>query len=295
MKNGARIEDTPLRMYDFEIVCGSSNEEYPEEYEIERKATIKDQGNIGACVACTLAEIGEYLYNKEMSEAWTYGALRSDADKNPGMYVTRALDLWKTIGQVPLSDFGVLEEMPEIRELTNKFPQLLETAKKYRIGGYATLNYATHDKKDKAVKQALMKDGVGLVGLSIDYFGESHCIMITGWNDKNNTYKIQNSWGTGWKNGGFGEIPKKEINYIYAVFNEELTLPFTDVPEDKWSYKAIKNLYFAGLINGVTDTLFEPERNITREETAVILDRLLKTIDEKIENIYKQINATKDL
>lgn len=287
---GAKDEGVPLRMYDFEIVCGANDTEYPEEYEIERKATVKDQGDIGACVACTLAEVGEYLYNKEMSEAWTYGALRNDSDKNPGMYVSRALDLWKTIGQVPLSDFGVLEEMPEIRKLTNKFPHLLETARNYRIGGYASLNYANTEKKDKAIKQALMKDGVGLVAVSSDYFGESHCIMITGWNDKNNTYKIQNSWGTDWKNGGFGEIPKKEINYIYAVFNEELTLPFDDVTEDMWSYKPIKNLYLAGFINGVSDSKFEPGRQITREEVAAINDRIVRRIEEKFENVYKRLN-----
>lgn len=292
-KFGARNEEQPLRMYDFELVCGASDDEYPEEFEIERKATIKDQGNIGACVACTLAEVGQYLYEKEMSEAWAYGSFRSDSDKQPGLFTTRALDLWKTIGQVPLSDFGVLEEMPEIRELTNKFPQLLEIAKKYRIGGYASLNYANTEKKDKAIKQALMKDGIGLVAVSSDYFGESHCIMITGWNDKNNTYKIQNSWGADWEDNGFGEIPKKEINYVYAVFVEEFKLPFEDVPADRWSYKPIKNMYLSGLINGVSETLFEPERPITREEVATIFDRLCKKIDEKFENVYKRLNEMK--
>lgn len=290
---GARNEEQPLRMYDFELVCGASDEEFPEEFEIERKANIKDQGNIGACVACTLAEVGQYLYEKEMSEAWAYGSFRNDSDKRPGLFTTRALDLWKTIGQVPLSDFGVLEEMPEIRELTNKFPQLLEIAKKYRIGGYASLNYANAEKKDKAIKQALMKDGIGLVAVSSDYFGESHCIMITGWNDKNNTYKIQNSWGADWEDNGFGEIPKKEFNYVYAVFVEEFKLPFEDVPADRWSYKPIKNMYLSGLINGVSETLFEPERPITREEVATIFDRLCKKIDEKFENVYKRLNEMK--
>lgn len=290
---GARNEEQPLRMYDFELVCGASDEEFPEEFEIERKANIKDQGNIGACVACTLAEVGQYLYEREMSEAWAYGSFRSDSDKQPGLFTTRALDLWKTIGQVPLSDFGVLEEMPEIRKLTNKFPQLLEIAKKYRIGGYASLNYANAEKKDRAIKQALMKDGIGLVAVSSDYFGESHCIMITGWNDKNKTYKIQNSWGADWQKNGFGEIPKKAINYVYAVFVEEFKLPFEDVPSDKWSYKPIKNMYLSGLINGVSETLFEPERPITREEVAAIFDRLCKKIDEKFENVYKRLNEMK--
>lgn len=290
--NGARIEDTPIRMYDFDVVCGvSANKEYPEEYEIPRNSTIKDQGDVGACVACTCAEIAEAIFGKEMSEAWAYGKLRGETDNFSGMYTARTLDMWKSKGFVPLSDFGILKEMPEIKALVDKFPNLDEVAKKYKIGGYAAINYAMESKRDAAIKEALMRNDIGLVAVANDYFGTSHCIRLTGWNDKKNTYKFQNSWGTGYGEGGYAEIPKKDIDYIYAVFTEEFKLPFTDVPEDKWSYKAIKNLYFAGLINGVTETLFEPERNITREETAVIIDRLLKSIDDKIENIYKQLNA----
>lgn len=292
MNNGARIEDTPIRMYDFDVVCGvSESKEYPEEYEIPRNATIKDQGDVGACVACTCAEIAEAIFGKEMSEAWAYGKLRGETDNFSGMYTARTLDMWKSKGFVPLSDFGILKEMPEIKALVDKFPNLDEVAKKYKIGGYAAINYAMESKRDAAVKEALMRNDIGLVAVASDYFGTSHCIRLTGWNDKKNTYKFQNSWGTEYGEGGYAEIPKKDIDYIYAVFTEEFKLPFTDVPEDKWSYKAIKNLYFAGLINGVTETLFEPERNITREETAVIIDRLLKSIDDKIENIYKQLNA----
>lgn len=295
MKNGARIEDTPLRIYDFERVCGTSQKSFPEEYEIPRNATIKNQGDVGACVACTCSEIAEAIFGKEMSEAWCYGKLRGEKDGFPGMYTTRTLDMWKSNGFVPLSDFGILKEMPEIKELVDKFPDLDEIAKRYKIGGYAAINYANESKRDLAVKEALTRNDIGLVAVSNSYFGTTHCIRLTGWNDKKNTYKFQNSWGVGYGDGGYSEIPKNKVDYIYAVFPEEFKLPFEDVPEDKWSYKAIKNLYFAGLINGVTDTLFEPERNITREETAVIIDRLLKTIDEKIENIYKQINATKDV
>lgn len=295
MKLGARIEDTPIRMYDFDVVCGvSENKEYPEEYEIPKNATVKNQGDVGACVACTCAEIAEAIFGKEMSEAWCYGKLRGEQDEFSGMYTTRTLDMWKSKGFIPLADFGILQEMPKIKELVDKFPDLDEIAKKYKIGGYAAINYAMGNKRDLAVKEALTKNGIGLVAVSNSYFGETHCIRLTGWNDKKDTYKFQNSWGTEYGEGGYSEIPKRKVDYIYAIFPNEFELPFEDVPKDKWSYKAIKNLYFAGLINGVTDTLFEPERNITREETAVIIDRLLKTIDEKIENIYKQLNAAND-
>ena len=294
--NGARIEDTPIRIYDFEMVCGvAEGKEYPEEYEIPRNVGIKNQGNIAACVACTCAEVGEAIFGKEMSEAWAYGRLRANTDNFSGMYTARTLDMWKSVGIVPFSDFGILKEMPEIKKLTDKFSDLDEVAKKYKIGGYAAINYADKTKRDLAVKEALTRNDIGLVAVAGDYFGTAHCIRLTGWNDKKDTWKFQNSWGVDYGEGGFDEIPRYEVDYIYAVFPEEFKLPFADVPENKWSYKAIKNLYFAGLINGVTDTLFEPERNITREEVAAIIDRLLKAVDDKIENIYKQINTVNNV
>ena len=291
--NGARIEDTPIRTYDFDVVCGvAEGKTYPEEYEISRTVGVKNQGNVAACVACACAEVGEAIFGREMSEAWAYGRLRAKGDNFAGMYTARTLDMWKSVGFVPLSDFGVLKEMPEIKKLTDEFPNLDEVAKKYKIGGYASINYASAEKRDQAVKEALMRDDIGLVAVANDYFGTAHCIRLTGWNDTKKTYKFQNSWGAEYGDGGYDEIPKSDVNYIYAVFAKDFKLPFDDVAESRWSFKAIKNLYFAGLINGVTDTLFEPERNITREEVAVIVDRLLKAVDDKIENIYKQINYT---
>ena len=294
--NGARIEDTPIRVYDYDMVCGiAEGKTYPEEYEIPRNTTIKNQGNIGACVACACAEVGEAIFGVEMSEAWAYGSLRNDANTLKGMNTSQALNLWKSLGIVPLADFGTLKEMPEMRKLTKEFSHLNEVAKKYKIGGYAAINYADKAKRDLAVKEALTNNDIGLVAVAGTYFGSAHCIRLTGWNDKNDTWKFQNSWGEKYGEGGYSEIPRYELDYIYAVFPEEVKLPFTDVSEDRWSYKAIKNLYFAGLINGVTDTLFEPERNITREEVAAIVDRLLKAVDDKIENIYKQINTERNV
>lgn len=290
--NGVRIEDTPIRIYDFEMVCGSSDgKTYPEEYEIPRTVGIKNQGNIGACVACTCAEIAEAIFGVEMSEAWAYGRLRANTDNFSGMYATRTLDMWKSVGFVPLADFGILKEMPEIKELTDKFSALDEVAKKYKIGGYAAINYALKEKRDAAVKEALTRNDIGLVAIAGDYFGTSHCIRLTGWNDKKDTWKFQNSWGEEYGEGGYDEIPRYEIDYIYAVFPEEFKLPFEDVSEDDWFYKEVKAMYFAGISKGISATTYEPNRPITRAEDDVKTYRILKMIDEKINNLYKQINT----
>ena len=49
---------------------------------------------------------------------------------------------------------------------------------------------------------------------------------------------------------------------------------FEDVPEDKWYYEPIKYAYDNGLMNGVSDTLFAPETDITRGMFVTVLHRM---------------------
>lgn len=50
---------------------------------------------------------------------------------------------------------------------------------------------------------------------------------------------------------------------------------FTDVTQDKWFAPFVYSVADYGLINGVSDTSFAPNSNITREDATVILHRLL--------------------
>jgi hypothetical protein len=47
--------------------------------------------------------------------------------------------------------------------------------------------------------------------------------------------------------------------------------PFSDVKEDSWYYESVKKAYRMGIIKGVSDTHFAPDRPLTREEAAVII------------------------
>ncbi len=292
----SNIFETNLRQYDYEIVCGGiSNKEYPSYFDLPRKAKIKNQKfnkkEILACGACAIATVAEHIWGKEFSEGFAYSKFRSDTHNTPGLYLTIALDMWRKIGIVPLSDFGSLEEMPTIKELVEKFPELLEKARDYKIGGYASLNYAMKEKKDLAIKDALSKpDGIGLIASSSTYFGAGHAFVITGWNDENNTYIYQNSYGISFGDNGKGEIPKSKVDAVFAVFAEEFELPFKDVDKDRWSYKNIRNLYLSGVINGKTSDTLDPAGYIAREEVFAIADRILEKVDEKLIRIYEQIN-----
>ena len=92
----------------------------------------------------------------------------------------------------------------------------------------------------------------------------------------------------------FSAIDKDSISEVYAILNGEITLPFTDVPEDRWSYKYIKNMYFNGIMNGTSETTFEPEKPLTREEAATMFYRLMKNIDNRFSVLNKVLNEKMD-
>jgi len=48
-------------------------------------------------------------------------------------------------------------------------------------------------------------------------------------------------------------------------------LPFTDVPEGRWSYPYIKELYEAGVVSGTSATTFEPAANVTRAQFVTMI------------------------
>lgn len=61
-------------------------------------------------------------------------------------------------------------------------------------------------------------------------------------------------------------------------------IPFKDVSKSKWYYGSIAAVYENGLIHGKSDISFDPEGNITREEMAKIIGKILEN------NSYKKQN-----
>lgn len=291
------IED--IGFYDYETVCGGVGDvtSYPQEFEIPiaRKLTTKDQGCWQCCVAEVISQVSEAHFSEEMSEGYIYGIFREDKDDYIGMYVPNVLDHWKNKSTVPKSYCDILCEMPEIRKKLKNIPELETLFTQYKISGYVSLSYALKEKKDKAIKDALMsKDkayNYGLIAVSTKYFDESHCIWLVGWNDKNNTYKIKNSWGNDYGDNGIKEVPKSAIDGgVYMVLFNDIVLPFKDVSETDWFYDSIRHLYLAGLMNGVSKDEFAPEQPMTRAEVATLIWRIVKNVDQRFKILNKTIN-----
>lgn len=59
--------------------------------------------------------------------------------------------------------------------------------------------------------------------------------------------------------------------------NDEAEAGFDDVPEDHWSYGYVATAYELGIINGISDSVFGESLPITRQDMAVILDRIAES------------------
>lgn len=308
-----------IRLYEYENVCGAVGDtEFPEEFclnTIEMGTVVKNQGLVGACVACATStaieavklrssldlkegeELTEEIFNAnkdrlfdndEISEGYTYGTCRVETSKNPGMNVAKALDYLRNQGTVPKKYFDILEEMPEMKEITSRFPELKEIAEKYRIESYTKVHNTNKTKRDNLIKDALMKYRVPLVCVSPSSFGGPHCICIVGWNDKTDSWKIKNSWGEKYGKKGIGEEKRSSISSeVYLLMDKEIKVPFNDVKKDDWFYSAVKHVYMSDLMNGRTETSFGPNEPMTRAEFATVVSRLMEKLDERFENLNK--------
>ena len=275
-------ESISTRLYSYTKIFG----EPPKVFDVHPQLpelTVYDQKDTMMCVGYGFATAMELLYGKQFSAAWGYGAYRDSSHRGEGLYFLKAADYLCKLGSVPLADFGAIEEVPKILELVKKHPELLEIAQKYKPSGYCNLDYADKDLRDRCIKDALTRwdEGVAVVATSYKHFNGNHCIFIVDWNDETDSYVFQNSYGKDYGDNGRSEIPKDRIDEICAIFAKPYVLPFKDVSEDRWSYKHIKNLYLADIINGVTEDSFDPAAPITREEVAAIMDRALSKVDKQ--------------
>ncbi|MBU5431420.1 S-layer homology domain-containing protein [Intestinimonas sp. MSJ-38] len=102
---------------------------------------------------------------------------------------------------------------------------------------------------------------------------------------------------TGYGNGLFGPEDKVTRAQVAQIFyrllkdnNVKITVNFTDVPDDAWYATAVNTLGSLGIVGGIGDGSFDPDRPITRAEFCVIATRFAKVIST-VENPFSDINA----
>lgn len=102
---------------------------------------------------------------------------------------------------------------------------------------------------------------------------------------------------TGYGNGLFGPEDKVTRAQVAQIFyrllkdnNVKVTVNFTDVPDDAWYATAVNTLGSLGIVGGIGDGRFDPNRPITRAEFCVIATRFGKVVST-VENPFSDINA----
>lgn len=294
MQNNGLINETfySERDYDYEVVCGAiESNKYPSYFKLpeESTGTQKDQKNIGSCVAMTISSIAEAYWNKtldvnqEHSEGYVYGRLRADSSKGSGMIVSNALEKWTKIGTVPKHYFDILVEMPEMKTQVDKHKTELDAiAKKYRLSGFVRLRDNATSTRDEQIKDALLKYGYGLVMTD-----SAHCTQLVGWDDEKDIYIYKDSYGSDAGDNGYKNKKKASVDQVWLPIFEPIKLPFEDVKETDWFYKDVQNIYLSGIMKGTSETTFSPNKNLTRAEAAVLMNRIRKENEEMMKILNK--------
>lgn len=96
------------------------------------------------------------------------------------------------------------------------------------------------------------------------------------------------SYVDGYEDGTFhpnDPITRAEAVQILYGMNQVLqnsttSNPFEDIPNGDWFYNAVGAAYNEGLVSGKTSTTFDPHTNITRAESAKIVDLFLNLSDQ---------------
>ena len=75
----------------------------------------------------------------------------------------------------------------------------------------------------------------------------------------------------------------------YAVLVTDL--PFTDLKEDGWYLDSVRYVYFNGMMNGMSETTFEPDTALTRAMYVTMLYRLSGEPSVKVGNVYADVKG----
>lgn len=202
---------------------------------------ILSQGGEGSCVAfATGYAARSYLLHRDdstsylssgtldnnviLSPEYIYNSAKQPGEcRTAGMYFSSAFNLIKTEGvstwaSMPYSSINGCSTLPNPTQKAN--------AANYKINSY----YRLTDISPDYIKRILFNNNPILIGIKVDYqfwtdgkfiwktnmgsYVGGHAIVICGWDDTKNAYKIMNSWGTNWGFNGFGWI---DYNYLANV------------------------------------------------------------------------------
>lgn len=265
---------SPTDVRDYRAVCAVAASSFPEEFELAMPE-VKDQSNIGSCVAHSLATVIEYFSrlqgddDRTMSTGYIYGNRLNSTHKGAGMVVRDAIAQTCVYGTVPNEMFPHNVEVPvAIQAFQNKSVELYPHGYPNRLTSYYRL-YTDND-----IKASLMQNGPvvfamewfsdiavkdGIIKTNQVKSGSYHCMVIYGWNQDG--WKIQNSWSGAWATEGRAilpyDVPHSEAWGVVDTYSEaQRTLRLKEL-EHTNSALTITNNQLASEIKALTAQLLE--------------------------------------
>jgi len=167
-----------------------------------------DQGEVGNCVAQACCYASKAANGPDFDPNWLYGR-RQDTDyQGPGWYLRLALKTMLNEGNVPWTGEKPLEVEKVQEYVKRNEARLLRLAKRYKIEHFALLTSAVE------IKTALVSgmrvvfsapitgyepDENGLFRCTVNEYG-GHAMSVWGYDGA--LFRVQNSWGTDWGEGG---------------------------------------------------------------------------------------------
>ena len=283
------------KVYKYSTIAKESPK-VPKVYLLPCLPDILDQGAVQSCVAHSVAESfqAQSADKEKISVLGVYGLWRKH--RGEGMYPETALDIGRTVGTTKREIAPENLEVPEAIDKARKYLARFPSEFRYRVGSFYKIDKDECFNPDyELTKRALLQFNAPLLALTEK---GAHCEVCVGWADKNtpspldgkkrsyDALIIQNSWGN-------IPNPRREeklsnIEELYLVLMDKIKAPFTDIA-GHWAEKYIENAYFAGYLNGRTETTFEPEGNVKRGEMAKVVSELNTSSDEKNNKLEKRI------
>lgn len=228
MSNNYGYLKSPNDLRDYHLNKTYMAVDLPDTFEVPH-SSIKNQGNVGACVAFSIVEILESkLVGNYYSTNWIYGYRPRGYSTTRGMYPSEALKTVKQTGYVYYNTLPGNREVPHVIEIVNsRLDELTEEASHKKIVSYARLK-SIYDIKEAIYllkSPVLVCINIDEKGLKLDpngvaYVPETpdggHAVICYGWNETG--FLIQNSWGVTWGKKGVFILPYEyEITEAWSI------------------------------------------------------------------------------
>ena len=223
-----------LRNYKIKATS-SQIEILPQIFSLLNQFKIKDQKDIGSCVAHAISSVLEYhnKYQNQLSTNFIYGIKRKlFYDSNRGMYLSDACKIVCDYGDMLEIDCKGNDEIPKVWDIAEQAfddYKKRDRALQFKIKSYFScktiedIKFAIYQYGPVIAgikwfnKTIANKDGTFIFNKNNSY--SYHCVMIYGWNE--NGFLCQNSFGENWGNKGCFILPfDYEIDDCKALIDD---------------------------------------------------------------------------